>query len=153
MINPGQLLRYVIRPTLKDLGLWSEPAERLILGTACQESECGRYLVQIGGPALSIYQIEPTTHLDIHINFLAYRDDLHDKIAKYGNNPEDMITNLAYATAICRVHYLRVPAPIPDTLAGQAQYWKSHYNSDKGAGTVYQYLNAWDRFVTPDVLN
>ncbi len=41
------------------------------------------------------------------------------------------IWNLAYATAMCRVHYLRVPRPLPDAGAVRAmgEYWKRHYNT------------------------
>lgn len=83
MINPGHLLRHVIRPVLKDLNLWSEPAERMVLGTACQESECGRFLVQVGGPALGIYQMEPKTEYDLIKNFIRHRPALHDKMKGY----------------------------------------------------------------------
>lgn len=158
MIDPRHLLEHVIRPVLRDLGLWSVAAERLVLGTACQESACGRYLVQIGGPAKGIFQMEPATHDDIWGNFLVYRDDLQVKILKWRTDSEvissvnEMIGNLYYATAMCRVHYLRVPEPIPDDLHGQAQYWKKNYNSELGKGTVEEYMNNWNRFVSPQVL-
>lgn len=160
MIHPQHLLRYVIRPVLKDLGLWSEPAEKLLLGTACQESDCGRYLHQLGGgPAVGIFQMEPATFNDLYSNFLDNRPALLKKVQRWQldfgasiNGPEEMIGNLYYATAMCRVHYLRVPSKIPDYLGGQAQYWKSHYNTDLGAGTVQDYIESWNRYVTPDVL-
>lgn len=40
MIDPEQLLKFIIRPVLQALGLHTVVAERLVLGTACQESEC-----------------------------------------------------------------------------------------------------------------
>jgi hypothetical protein len=163
MIEPKQLLEYVIRPVLKDLNLWTEAAERLVLGTACQESQCGRYLKQLGtGPALGIYQMEPATHDDLWANYLRQnRWLLHDTVwdaarAQYGDkqviDSKELIGNLFYATAMCRVHYLRIPSKIPDYLAGQAQYWKTHYNTELGAGSVQDYLNSWNRFVTPEML-
>jgi len=150
MIEPKHLLFKVIRPTLKALDLWSVPAERLVLGTAMQESACGRYLIQLGGPALGIYQMEPATHDDIWNNFLLYNSKLVDKlkqlmIADWAQS-EEVIGNLYYATAMCRVHYLRVKSAIPDHLHGQADYWKAYYNTPLGKGTTADYLNNWQQF-------
>lgn len=51
------------------------------------------------------------------------------------------------ALMFCRLHYLRVPSPVPRDLAGQAAYWKQHYNTPLGKGTAEKYLADWDRFV------
>jgi hypothetical protein len=155
MISVPDLVSCVIRPVLKDIGLWSENAEKLVLGTCCVESACGQYLVQIGGgPALGIYQCEPATHEDIWTNFLRFRPELAAKVRHLIINCTDALHdelcgNLYYATAMCRVHYCRFPEPIPDTLLGQAQFWKLRYNTVLGAGTVEDYVAAWRRFV-PD---
>jgi len=158
MIEPKHLLHYVIRPVLKDLGLWSEPAERLVLGTACQESHCGRYLKQLGGgPALGIYQMEPATHDDIHENYLRYQPALQAKVSHFGvdtvslTSAEEMMGNLYYATAMCRIHYRRVSEPLPDYLGGQAKYWKTYYNTEAGAGTVQEYIDNWNTYIKPDL--
>lgn len=152
MIDPKQLLERIIRPVLMDLGLWSADAERLVLGTACQESACGRYLVQLGsGPALGIFQMEPATHDDLWRNFLQFRPGIEERVQKLliGSHPAatQLIGNLYYATAMCRVHYLRDRDPIPDNLRGQAEYWKRVYNTRLGRGTVDEYLNNWQRYV------
>src|SRR6266404_8998054 len=137
MIDPFQLVEHVIRPVLKDLGLYSDNAERLVLGTACQESECGRWLHQRGdGPALGIYQMEPVTHDDIWDNFLEYKEELKARVLHCGvdgrfDSEKHMIGNLYYATAMCRIHYLRVPEPIPANLTTQAEYWKKYYNTER----------------------
>lgn len=162
MIDPIHLRNYVIEPVLKDLGLYSPQAVNLILGTACVESDCGRWLRQRGsGPALGIYQMEPATHDDIWLNYLRLnRWKLHDNIwdmasTQPSTHPDDarvidskeLIGNLYYATAMTRIHYLRVPAPIPLTLGEQAGYWKLYYNTELGAGSVLDYLKKWDQFV------
>lgn len=152
MIDPIHLRTYVIRPVLKDLGLWSEAAEKLLLGTACQESQCGRWLRQIGeGPAVGIYQMEPATHDDIWNNFLDHRQAIARKVkltvCGLAPSAEQMAGNLIYATAMCRVHYLRVPDAIPPTLAEQAVYWKRFYNTELGKGRVEDYIKSWDRFI------
>lgn len=154
MIEPRHLLEHVIRPVLKDIGYWSEAAERLVLGTACQESQCGRWLVQLeNGPARGIFQIEPATEKDCWDNFIQHRQELRQRVTywrgRWGNGmgADEMVWNLAYATAMCRIHYLRVPDPIPDNLPAQAAFWKKFYNTEKGKGTVEEYLNNWNRFV------
>jgi hypothetical protein len=45
------------------------------------------------------------------------------------------MTNLAHATAMCRVHDRRAPEPLPPAgdLEAQAAYWKAHYNTAAGA--------------------
>lgn len=155
MIDPIHLLSYIIRPVLKDMRLWSVDAERLLLGTACAESDCGRWLRQRGeGPAVGIYQMEPATYQDIWQHFLNYRHDLYRRVLKWSSctepdipEPREMIGNLNFATAMCRVHYLRSSDPIPSTLKEQAEYWKRLYNTEDGKGTINGYLKKWDQFV------
>ena len=52
--------------------------------------------------------------------------------------------HLAYAplvaTAFARIHYKLIPDEFPLTLEGRAQYWKTHYNTVQGKGTVGQYV-------------
>jgi len=160
MIHPGHLLFQVINPVLRSMDAWDTRAERLVLGTAVQESECGYYLHQLGdGPALGIYQMEPATHDDCWKNYLQYQPKLAakvkgwTKVAWAGLNPgvvpdaKEMLWNLAYATAMCRVKYLRVAEEIPDTLPEQAAYYKKYYNTPQGAGTETEYIHAWQRIV------
>jgi len=153
MIDSIQLLKFVIRPVLQNIGLWSIEAEQLVLGTACKESECGRWLKQLNnGPALGIYQMEPATHDDLWKNFSWVRkneEKLFEFVGHGSRWPEakDMVGNLDYATAMCRVHYLRMPEPIPVGLRKQAEYWKKFYNTPLGAGKVDEYIQSWERFV------
>lgn len=154
-MEPSQLLQYVIRPVTKHLGYWSLESERLLLGTACQESHCGQYLVQLAGPAKGIYQSESLAMID-NLIFLERRPALKLKAKKYIVAPEpwqvmdlmdEIVWNLAAATIMCRVHYLRFPEPIPDNLPAQATYWKYFYNTAGGAGTEDDYIRSWHRFI------
>lgn len=155
MIDHRQLRRYVIRPVLETLGVYSQPAEELLVLTAAHESRLGQFLHQVGGgPAIGIFQMEPATHDDIWRNWLHHRPQLAGKVGDFcvpgfedatagGEQQPDsgqMAGNLYYATAMCRCHYLRVPDPLPaaDDVEGLADYWKTHYNTALGAGTVAQ---------------
>jgi hypothetical protein len=138
MIDPSQLKKFVIRPILAAIGFGGAAAENLLLGTALTESGLV-YLHQLGaGPALGLYQCEPATHDDVWVNYLAGHSALKSKVmAMMTPDPplHQLISNLAYATAICRVHYLRAPAPLPAAgdAAGMARYHKRFYNTAAGA--------------------
>lgn len=153
MIDPRQLRAFVIDPVLNRIGLYSLAASDLVLGTIAQESACGQYIKQIGGgPALGICQMEPATHDDIWKNFLRYKDDLRDAVAResacgIGGDARELVGNLNYAVAMCRVHYARKPGLIPADRLGQARYWKQWYNTEKGAGSVDEYMRNWARYV------
>ena len=80
-IDAEQLRKDIVRPAIEKIGLWSQEAEDLLIGTAAQESHLGTYLRQLGdGPALGIFQMEPATHNDIHENFLRYKHDLRNRV-------------------------------------------------------------------------
>ena len=150
MLNPREVLDHIIRPTIGHMGHGGANAENLILGTALVESGL-RHLVQIGGPALGIFQMEPATFRD-HQEWLDARPDwrLSEQIEvvtgvdPQGAEPDDLIFNLRLACAFARVHYLRRPGALPDSPEGQADYWKRHYNTHLGRGTVDHYMRAWN---------
>ena len=154
-----QFRTFVIRPTLENLGLHSPAAENLVLGTALHESGGFRFFDQWTGaddvklgPAFGLYQIEPATHDDVLLNFVSWRPKLRAKLslveAPIPSPHEQLVTNLAYATAICRLIYYRRPEPLPaaDDLPGLARYWKKFYNTSAGAGTEAQFIEAFTRF-------
>lgn len=150
-----ELQLYVIRPTLKAIGLWSESAENLLLGTAAQESQLGRYLTQVRGPALGIYQIEPATHLDVWNSFLKYNAKLASKVeqllspANSKKKDEALITNLAYSTAIARIIYFRISKSLPaaNDVKGLAEYWKKYYNTPLGKGKIEEFIENYEEQV------
>jgi hypothetical protein len=62
MLNVASIRTQVIYPALNKMGMWSEAAGELVLGTAIVESN-HTYLKQHGdGPALGLWQVEPATH-------------------------------------------------------------------------------------------
>lgn len=161
-IRPEDLKKYVIKPTLIELDLYSNAAIKLLLGTCAQESDMGCFLHQLKGCALGIYQMEPATLDDIFINYAPSKSSLFAKIFNMsfnfdsGTTPlefspeflrEALIYNLKYATAMCRVHYLRVPEALPasDDKLGLANYWKRYYNTKKGKGSVTDFLRNYNK--------
>lgn len=158
MLDPKQLRDFVIYPVLDTLALHKNDDEResamqLLLGTAMQESKL-TYLHQLGGgPALGLWQMEPATKDDI-LRWIKWEETnpahshLHETISELiGSLPlvDDLVGNLYYACAMCRVHYYRVPEKLPRAydFVGHAEYWKKYYNTPLGAGTISQYLENW----------
>lgn len=150
MIDPHQFLTHVIVPTLEWLRLDSPSARALLLGTALAESNLTYIAQRNDGPAMGVYQMEPNTHDDIWDNFLYYHKDLGDRtkwlMASWPNKKgqDQLMTNLNYATAMCRIHYYRVrdPLPAPEDINGLANYWKVHYNTLGGKGKPLHFAQA-----------
>jgi hypothetical protein len=136
-----QVRQHIVRPTLEAIGLWSETAENLVLGTAVTESGL-RYVKQLGkGPALGICQMEPFTHNDIWRTTLLGKQlgaRVGNLVRPFGGgtpSPTEMIGNLNYAVAMCRAHYWRIRAPLPENEPeALAKYWKRYYNTELGKG-------------------
>ena len=138
------ILRYIIRPTLKVAELWSPSAEILIYGTGLVESNYN-YLMQIGAPqngGIGFFQIQPSDYFDMCkwlklCNTAVNNKRLHNTIISscyYEALPLDemvLASNIKFAVLMCRVHYLRIkkPLPEPDDVAGLSMYHKVYYNS------------------------
>lgn len=161
MIDKNQL-RNVVKDVLKALSMHSPSAEDLIMGTIAQESRMGTYLKQLGkGPALGICQMEPATHKDIWVNYISNDRSLASHLwtmtfdsgmfAPDHNYPNEqqLIGNLYYAIAMCRIHYRRIKAPLPQAgdIAGYAAYWKKYYNTSLGKGTEAEFIANYNKYV------
>lgn len=46
-----------------------------------------------------------------------------------------------YSGLAARLFLARISAPIPTDLESQAQYWKTHYNTAAGKGTVKKFID------------
>ncbi len=149
MIDKDVLKTLVIEPVLKHLDIYgtmlSDSAVNLLLGTAAHESLLGKYIEQINGPAVGIYQIEPATHKDITQRYLYFRKSLKSKVMKlkcFDTDYDDLMYNLFYQTAIARIKYWMDPEPLPeaDNIEGLAYIWKRVYNTEEGKGKVEEFV-------------
>ncbi len=153
MIDPGQM-RQVIKHVLSELGdkYASPKALDLVYNTGLVESKYV-YLKQIKGPARGVFQCEPWVAVDIIENYLQYREELMKKVAEvceldwsHFTLPNEkkwkfiLTTNLAAQIVMCRLHYRRVPKPLPQTLIDQSVYYKKYYNTYKGKATPEHYM-------------
>ena len=144
----------IVKPALVALDHWSDPAERLMMGTAAQESGLIHTRQLGGGPALGYFQMEPATHDDCWASYIDFRASLKSKVLaiRTANGPpqaSEMETDAKYAAAMARVRYMRVAAGIPDTGREIAAYWKLYYNTPLGAGTTGEFIANWNRLLAP----
>lgn len=140
-------LKELVGNVLLNAGLYSDNAVDLLMETAAVESNLGQYIRQLKGPALGIFQMEPNTEADIWENYICYRDGLKRMLMSYGYvgcASEKLYYDLQYQVLMARIHYLRVKAPIPDTVEERAKYWKQYYNTVNGKGSAEKYLLAVD---------
>ena len=145
-MDASQLREYIVNPALEAIEHYSLAASNLLMGTAAQESRL-KYVKQLGnGPALGLFQMEPATHDDIWDNYVAHRPDLRARIYQAvqieDHDAERLAWDFRYAAIMCRVHYLRVPAQLPpaNDVWELGKYWKAHYNTPLGAGTVEEFV-------------
>ena len=126
----------------------------IVYATGLVESKY-QYITQIGeGPARSFWQVEPETAVDNCKNFISARPELMQRSADIlGIDPYHFIdpdidswdwilrTNIAAGILHCRIKYWRIPEPIGVSPQGLAEYWKKHYNTEQGAGSVEHFLH------------
>ena len=156
-MNPEQLLDLIITPTHKYMGgnYQSDSADLLSLCTTAIESDCGYYIKQVNGPALSIWQMEPLTHNDIWYNCDAlkinYLGSLFHKILSLSFGDEttpvdightDLIDSPKYACAMARLKYAMDEYPLPKVTGDRKldevnfyEYYKRVYNTELGKST------------------
>jgi hypothetical protein len=139
MLDANQFRELIIKPTLRELVLYSDAAVELMMFTCAVESNGGTYIKQTNGPALGIYQMEPDTYNDLWQNFIKYKHNISllliSNFEIYSMPSEDrLIYDLRFATAMTRLHYFRVPHALPavEDVDGIWQYYKDHYNSSLG---------------------
>lgn len=134
----------LIERTLKEIGLYSEGAVLLLLGTAAQESKFGSYLRQMGnGPARGAFQMERATFNDLVNRF-------HKRFPAISYfSFEQMEWDLRAAIIMARIKYFSIPAPLPgaDDLKGRAAYWKQYYNTPLGSGTETEFIKSSKKFL------
>ena len=154
-MHPNQL-RELITAVLVEMDLYSANACELLMLTAAQESHLGFYIKQVGsGPAKGIFQMEPSTEKDIWDNYLRYKPELAKRVGAMLGEADwehlQLTGNLLYQIAMARVHYYRRPEALPsrENIDAMARYWKKHYNTHLGKGTVYEAVKNYNRLAKP----
>jgi len=157
VIPSRQFLDHVIRPTLAVLAemeprMRSPAAERLLLGTAVVESRLQDLVQKGGGPALSMFQIEPATFQWMWRTHVLTSGRLGMTIGRFlfqGIAPIDQLAgnqHLACAMARLRFWLARDPLPAADDIDGLGGYWKEHYNTRLGRGRAEVWVKDYGQY-------
>ena len=96
--------------------------------------------------------MEPKTHDDIWSKYLTNNPIITHRllqVCRFATKPQaiDLMTNLLYATAMARIHYWRVKAPIPKELSLIAEYYKLYYNTKAGANSPEKFIKDYNFFI------
>ena len=119
----------------------------LLLETCAVESDFGKLIKQVNGPALSIYQIEPNTYNFIDKLLETKYTDIYNFtkyfIDKNKTQVHTRMCNIPHGTIAALVYYLHTANDkLKDisTREKRASIWKTYYNTHLGKGTVESYL-------------
>jgi len=151
--TPEYLYGQVIVPVVKGLGLDVDRLAPLLLGTALVESDLRYSRQEPAGPAVGLFQMEPATHDAVMDKLRALAPADYLRVVAYlppgvAPSAEAMAINAPYAAAVAAVLYeavnrFRVRLPAKCDAVGQANIWKTFYNTPAGKGTPERYLAAW----------
>jgi len=152
-MDARQFRTAIVAPALISVGLHSEAAENLIVGTALTESRL-EFVEQHGhGPARSFMQIEKATYDDCH-RYLRLRNPklkelIECSILMDSFPPFECSTwNMRLAVLVARVKYYMDPSPLPDAgdANGMYEVYKRVYNTPLGratyGGSISHFLRA-----------
>jgi len=156
MVSVSQM-RSLVSDTCSKMGekYASPEAVELVLATGIVESRY-EYIRQMGdGPARSFWQVEPASAVDNLMHYLKHRKSLMGKCAeasmvdlKHWQNYDELVwadileKNIAAGIIHCRLKYWRVPKRMPNTVEGQAKYWKKYYNTEGGKGDPEHFIES-----------
>jgi len=151
-MDAQQFLDEILKPTLEKMEMHSPAAEKLLLMTACHESGGFVYERQVGGPAVSFYQIEPNTLNDLYENYLSFRPERQALLDQFKPSEDcsldEALMDRVFATAAARLIYARVAEALPsfDDDEGMGRYCKKYWNTEAGKATPEKYINDWLRY-------
>lgn len=122
----------------------SEAVYNQMIEISCAETHCGtfpdRHNEKLG---VGVCQHDQINIDDIQQEGEKRHFDIVRKVFGY-DIPSIELKDLAYDPLLsficCRLSLKRIPEAIPDDLIGRAKYWKEHYNTAAGDGTVEHYL-------------
>lgn len=145
-MNNYNVKENIIVPALQAINSYSDDRLDMVFVTGAAES-LYQHVRQIVGPARGWFQMEQKTHDDLWRNFLGYSKRRHlvnglSYLTKRPGVAHELEVNPWYAAAMCAIHYMRFPEPLPHAgnRMEQAVYYKKYYNTAKGKGTVDGFL-------------
>ncbi len=158
MLDVKDTIEFLIVPTLKYIGLYSDAAVKLMIGTALVESNLTTLKQRPDGPALGLWQMEAPTYAYISMRIKQSRyGPLYDRIKHALNmadlplDAEAMIGNLTLALIMARLKYYLDKRPIPDdgSIEGLAKYWAMVYNTKDQVSGIDRFTAEYYKYCGP----
>ncbi len=148
-----QLRNNIIKPALKPLGIWNLDIESILCATAAQETNGGKFVLNLGSPAMGIYQMLEVTHNAMwksnfqQVNNLQLVRSMLQMFG-FGRVPIsfDLVWHNGYATFMAAFYYQHLPDKLPPATDLKAQweiynrYWKLPTNQTTEE-TFYKNIN------------
>ena len=140
-MNNENIIKHIITPALQAINSYTDDRLDMVFFTGGVET-LYQHIRQINGPALGLFQQEPADQDDIWRNLLGQSSKNHlvNGLVYLSKRPgiyQELEVNPFYAAAMCAIHYMRYPEPLPKAgnRTAQAEYWKCFYNTVAGKGT------------------
>ena len=130
-----------------------EEHERLLLGTACTETDLATFGdVHPDKWGVSVVQFDQIRFDDVITRTRKKHRELffkHYKIRLGSLKLHAISRNPEVAFALCRLAYILIPEAVPKNIRGQAEYWKTHWNTHhaNAKGTPESYMADWANFM------
>ena len=153
MFNITQFRQEIVVNNLSPLNIRSPHIVELLVFTCATESQGGTYVKQIQGPALGIYQIEPTTFTDVWSNYILRKPDIVNMLSLHFGicrvpQPQEVICDLRLATIMTAMLYAyRKAIPENSDISTLWNLYKKYYNTSKGAATEDTSVKAYQKFI------
>ena len=153
MFDITQFRADILTPTLDALQIRGNEIKELLVFTCAVESAGGTYVRHIKGPALGIYQLQPSTFTDLFHNYILRKPDIVNLLSLNLSvhrlpDPNQLITDLSLATACCALYYKWKNAN--PTSTDENELWdiyKSLYNTPEGKAEKDQSIKAYRKFI------
>lgn len=144
LVHPEQAREYA-EAVCELLGQGGGNALDMLLDTAAAETQTGRYRDPTPkGAGRGLYQCDYIAFIDVQRR--ARISDVVKVVEEFGvdirkAHHAELDVSPLLATVFCRLFYKLIPESFPDTVVKRADYWKRHYNTVMGKGTIEGYLD------------
>lgn len=153
VIYVSDLCELIIKPCLETLGDDSEAAEKLLAGTAAQESLANQQCYGEQRQGLGIYRITAEQHIAVWDKYLIRFPELASRVRGFASqqqflkNPHnELIGNLSYATAVAWMIYRANGVDTSKTaeVNNLAQLWATHFDNGTGcARNIEEFITTY----------
>lgn len=117
-------------------------AKEMIIETAITETGLGQIEDKTVGAGMGLTQFDDKPFQDIRDRSIKLRPKILKELKIDISLVEwdDLRYNQFLALLFTRLHYWLKGDPIPASIEERAKYWKLHYNTVQGKGTIEHYL-------------